>query len=415
MSTQETQPASSEFSRLREDFTTILGRLATVYEKPSSPPAEVSTPRTPDPGERGLRMAEAKYRTLVELLPAVTFLATFEEGLNDAYVSPQIENLLGYSQREWLENPVLWYQRLHPDDRDRWNLEFSKTVAAGEPLRSAYRFLSKSGRIVWIHTEAKIVKDETGKPVFIHGIGIDITTLKETEQRVREYAARLEQTNRELEQFAYVASHDLQEPLRTILSYSDLISSELAGTDNSELGGYFKRIREAGKRMKSLIQALLEFSRLGRATLPVQELPLAETVQEALSNLAGSISENQAVVSVDDLPKVKVVRPYLVLLFQNLIGNALKFRGEDPPKVRISATAGKEEWTISVADNGMGIEPQHFQRIFEIFQRLHTQARYSGTGVGLSICKKIVDFHGGNIWVESQPGKGSTFKFTLPK
>jgi PAS domain S-box-containing protein len=414
MNLQQTEDDSAEISRLRDALSSILGRMATVYGRAAKPVDREPPPRSRDTAERGLRMAEAKYRTLIELLPAVTFLATFEEGLNDAYVSPQIENLLGYSQREWLENPVLWYQRLHPDDRDRWNNEFARTVAAGEPLRSAYRFLAKNGRVVWIHTEAKIVHDESGKPVFIHGIGIDITTLKEAEQRVREYAQRLEQTNRELEQFAYVASHDLQEPLRTILSFTDLISSELQHKQDSELLRYFTRIQEAGFRMKSLIQALLEFSRVGRVDLPTHELPLEETVQEALSNLAGAIREHQAEIIVDPLPKLKIVRPYMVLLFQNLIGNALKFRGTEAPKIHISAFRTKNEWTISVSDNGLGIEPQHFKCIFEIFQRLHTQKKYSGTGVGLSICKKIIDLHGGNIWIESEPGKGSIFKFTLP-
>ena len=163
-------------------------------------------------------MVEAKYRTLIELLPAVTFMATFEEGLSDVYVSPQIETILGYTQKEWVENPVLWYQRLHTDDRDRWNVEFARTVAAGEPLQSAYRFLAKSGRIVWIHAQARIVRDSEGRPSFIHGIGVDITQAKEAEQRVLDYADRLQRTNKELEQFAYVASHDLQEPLRSILS-----------------------------------------------------------------------------------------------------------------------------------------------------------------------------------------------------
>src|ERR1700704_4274300 len=156
-------------------------------------------------------------------------MATFEEGLSDVYVSPQIESILGYTQREWGENPVLCYQRLHTDDRDRWNLEFARTVAAGDPLRSAYRFLAKNGQIVWIHAQARIVRDGQGRPSFIHGIGVDITQVKEAEQRVLDYTHRLEQTNKELEQFAYVASHDLQEPLRSILSYSLILAEEYRG------------------------------------------------------------------------------------------------------------------------------------------------------------------------------------------
>jgi PAS domain S-box-containing protein len=402
----DAQSVSDAQSFMQSFLNTLAG---TQVSRSSSSEREIAS----QPPGKTSRMVEARYRTLVELLPAVTFMATFEEGLSEVYVSPQIESILGYTQREWVENPVLWYQRLHPGDRDRWNLEFARTVAAGDPLQSAYRFLAKSGQIVWIHSQARIVRDDQGRPSFIHGIGVDITQVKEAEQRVLEYTQKLEQTNKELEQFAYVASHDLQEPLRSILSYSLIIAEEYRGRLDPQADQYFERIIESGKRMKGLIQALLEFSRLGRTDLPQEPTDLTSAAHEAIGNLSAAFQENGAHVIVEPLPALMTIRRYIVMLFQNLIGNAIKYRSKQPPEIHVSAVRSNDVWTFSVRDNGLGIDPHHHERIFEIFQRLHTQRDYPGMGIGLSMCKKILDLHGGKIWVESQPKKGSSFKFTL--
>jgi PAS domain S-box-containing protein len=364
--------------------------------------------------EKGFRMAEARYRTLVELLPAITFMAVFDEGLSEVYVSPQIENLLGYTQAEWLANPVLWYQRLHPDDRERWNVEFARTVASGEPFRSTYRFLARDGHVVWIHGEARIVRNEHGIPMFIHGMGFDVTKMKEAEERVVEYAERLKQTNRELEQFAYVASHDLQEPLRTINSFSEIVAADYADKLDPIAVKYLDRVVQAGHRMKVLIQALLEFSRVGRGEESREPVSLDSVVNDAIANLNAAIQESKARVTSDRLPTLPVSRTHMLVLFQNLIGNAIKFRAQEPPRVHISALRTGDFWLFSVRDNGLGIDPKFHEKIFVIFQRLHTREQYPGTGIGLSMCKKIVDLHGGRIWVESEPGEGSSFKFTLP-
>lgn len=362
----------------------------------------------------GLRMAEARYRTLIELLPAITFMATFDEGLSDVYVSPQIETLLGYSQKEWLEEPILWYQRLHADDRDRWNQEFARTVASGEPLRSAYRVLARDGRVVWLQTEAKIARDEKNRPTFIHGIAMDISATKEAEQQIREYAEKLEATNKELEKFAYVASHDLQAPLRSMLSYSQILTSDYADKLDEEGHDHLRRIAAAGKRMKELINALLDFSKVGRDALPIILTDFNDALREALGNLDATIRESGATVTTTILPKVPSVQTYITALFQNLIGNAIKFHSAEPPKVHIAAERNHAGWEFSVHDNGLGIEPEYRKRIFEVFQRLHTQSKIPGTGIGLAVCKKIVELHKGRIWVESEPGQGSTFKFTIP-
>jgi PAS domain S-box-containing protein len=392
----------------------LLGDMARMLFTGAAVPNKTENASLAVPPPPNVRMAEAKYRRLIELLPAVTFMASFDEGLSDLYVSPQIETLLGYTQKEWLEDPVLWYQRLHPDDRARWNMEFARTVAAGEPLKAVYRFTSRDHRTVWIHCEAKIVRDEQNRPSFIHGIGVDVSPIKIAEQRVLEYSRKLEDTNRELEKFAYVASHDLQEPLRSILAYSGILTEDCAKELSPEASAYLERIVKAGERMKSLIHALLEFSRVGRDDLPFTATDFNESAREALGNLHGAAERSKAEIMVEPLPVVRAIRPYITTLFQNLVGNAIKYASDKPPKIAISGIRSNENWVFSVSDNGPGIAPQHQNRIFEIFQRLQPHSKIPGTGIGLAICKKVVDLHGGRIWVESEPGKGSTFKFAIP-
>lgn len=398
------------------DFSALAELLrAAAAGAPVPPKLAARAPRTGESlAQTGLRMAEARYRTLVELLPAITFMATFDEGLSDVYVSPQIESLLGYTQKEWLEEPILWYQRLHNEDRERWNREFARTISSGEPLRSAYRVLARSGKVVWLQTEVRIARDDRNRPAFIHGIAMDVTATKEAEQRVRRYATKLEQTNKELEKFAYVASHDLQEPLRSMLSYSQILTEDYSEKLDAEGLDHLQRISAAGRRMKELIQALLQFSKLGRDELPMTAVDFNEVVVQAVSNLDATIREAGAVVTVDPLPSAPAHRSYIVALFQNLIGNALKFRSATPPRIHVSVSRADGWWEFSVRDNGIGIDSEYRERIFEVFQRLHTQAEVPGTGIGLAVCKKIMDLHKGRIWVESEPGKGSTFKFTIP-
>lgn len=365
--------------------------------------------------EAHLRMDEARYRTLVELLPAITFLAVFEGGLQESYVSPQIESVLGYSQAEWLSNPVLWYERLHPDDKEKWNLEFAQTVASGQPFRAAYRFLARDGRVVWLHGEVRIARDANGQPRFLHGIGIDITKIKEAEQQVREYSELLQRKNRELEQFAYVASHDLQEPLRTVVSYSQILTEDYGDQLDAQARQYFDRIANAARRMKNLIQSILEFSRIGHGEARFEIVDFEQIFQEALANLQGSIQESGAVVTRDSLPRLKGVRTNMLVLFQNLISNAIKYRSSQPPRIHISAVKQKDNsWLFTVRDNGIGIDQKYWEKVFVIFQRLHGQHEHPGTGIGLSVCKKIVEHQGGRIWVESEAGRGAEFKIQLP-
>jgi signal transduction histidine kinase len=234
------------------------------------------------------------------------------------------------------------------------------------------------------------------------------------ERRVALRTAGLQRSNLELEQFAYVASHDLQEPLRTVTSFTELLSQRYMGKLDSDADEFMGFIVEAAQRMKALITDLLTYSRLNAQDSPSTQVDIARAVARALANLAASIEEQHAVVTVDPMPTILADEPQLVQLFQNLIGNALKFRGEAVPAIHISAEFLNMEWVFRVKDNGIGIEPQHAERIFVMFQRLHTRAAYAGTGIGLALCKRIVTRLGGRIWMVSTPGTGTTFFFTVP-
>lgn len=224
----------------------------------------------------------------------------------------------------------------------------------------------------------------------------------------------LERSNRELEQFAYVASHDLQEPLRMIASYTQLLADRYRGKLDEKADRYIHYAVDGATRMQTLIDDLLTFSRVGRQGIVLQNADCNESVQMACKNLEHSIQEAGAQVVHDRLPVIVADGRLLVQLFQNLISNSIKFHGPEAPHIQVSAEKQKREWVFAVTDNGIGIAPEHAQNIFGIFKRLHTHDEYPGSGIGLSICKKIVEQHGGRIWVESALGEGATFKFVLP-
>jgi PAS domain S-box-containing protein len=533
--------------------------------------------------EGELRKMEARFRTLVEGIPAVTFMAALDEGANELYVSPQIEELLGFTQREWLDNPILWFTQLHPDDRPRWHEEFARTCSTGESFRSVYRFVARDGRVIWVHGEAQLVKDKDGRPLFLQGVAFDITGIKEAEeglralnqtleervaertaaaeakaaalarseaalrvseeryrlmvdgvrgyaiflldpdgrvtswnpgaQRIKGYAAEeiigrhfsvfyppeadpagktavelrvaaaegryeeegwrvrkdgsrlwasvlitalrdpdgrlvgftkvtrdlterrraeeavrrageeleerareLARSNEALGQFGYVVAHDLRQPLRTMKSYIQKLAERYHGRLDTQADDYISRSVNAADRMRVLIDDLLAYSRVqtqGKDPVPVA---CGEAVEAARANLQAAVEEAGAEVVVGDLPAVLADPTQLAQLFQNLIGNALKFRADDrAPVVRVTAARRGGEWQIDVADNGIGIEPEYLIRIFGLGERLHGASKYPGHGIGLATCEKIVQRHGGRIWASSAgPGHGATISFTLP-
>ena len=235
------------------------------------------------------------------------------------------------------------------------------------------------------------------------------------EEQLRALTTELARSNKELEQFAYVASHDLQEPLRMVSSYTQLLEQRYRGRLDSDAHEFINYAVDGARRMQRLINDLLEFSRVntrGKALQPVNANDVLGTVR---ANLSAAIDDAGALVTNEELPTVMIDPTQLGQLLQNLIGNAIKFHGAGPPRVHIAACEREGEWVFAVKDNGIGIEPEYFDRIFVIFQRLHVAAEYPGTGIGLALCKRIVERHGGRIWVESKPGYGTTFFFTIPQ
>jgi PAS domain S-box-containing protein len=246
-------------------------------------------------------------------------------------------------------------------------------------------------------------------------IATDITDRKRTEQALSQTLEQLKRSNEELEQFAYVASHDLQEPLRMITSFTQLFARKYEDLLDEKARSYVDFIVDGGERMQGLLNDLLMFSRVDRKGERFETCNVGSAAENALKNLSHRIEEMDAQVSVEKLPILTADKTQLMQLFQNLIGNALKFHGENRTIIKVSCEELESEWKFAIADNGIGIEPAYQKRIFEVFQRLHGRDKYEGTGIGLAICKKIVGRHGGSIWVVSEPGQGSTFFFTLPK
>ena len=280
---------------------------------------------------------------------------------------------------------------------------------------SEWEICRRNGDTVLVRLQQNQVRDSHGAVAGLRCTMLDITELRRQEELLKRQAADLARSNAELEQFAYVASHDLQEPLRMVASFTQLLAKRYAGKLDDKADEYIKYTVDGAKRMQQLIADLLALSRVGTKGGEFRDVPLAEVMSDVLLNLGPAIQESGAAVIQDSLPTVFADRGQMTQLLQNLIGNAIKFRDGKLPQVHISAAETGDDWTISVRDNGIGIAPEHAERVFQIFQRLHTRDQYPGTGIGLAVCRKIVERHGGKIWLDSTPGGGTTFHFTLHK
>jgi PAS domain S-box-containing protein len=259
-----------------------------------------------------------------------------------------------------------------------------------------------------------VVPVSSAGQTLLYGIGLDITERQQAQEQLERFAQELQRSNQELEQFAYVASHDLREPLRMIRSYVELLARRYEGQLDADADDFIGFTVEGVARMQALIDGLLSYSRIGTRGRPFVPTATADVLAQTLRNLEVAIAEEEAQIHYGELPPVRGDSIQLVQLFQNLIDNALKFSNARAPEVEIRATREGQMWRFAVQDNGIGIAPRHRERIFQIFQRLHTREEYPGTGIGLAMCKKIVERHGGRIWVETEAETGSTFYFTLP-
>lgn len=260
-----------------------------------------------------------------------------------------------------------------------------------------------------------VIKDDKGHTIKTYGANQDITELKKTEEKLKETIQELKRSNEELQSFAYITSHDLQEPLRTIASFAQLIERRYKDQLDQDADEFIGYIVDGASRMKEMIQGLLDYSRVGTQEHEFKEFKSGNVLNYALSNLRSAISENGAKVTHDELPVIFADEDQIIRVFQNLIGNALKFRREGvKPKIHISARKERNEYIFSVSDNGIGLEEQYSDKIFEVFKRLHAIGEYQGAGIGLAIVKRIINRHEGRIWVKSELGKSSTFYFTIP-
>ncbi|CAN5354369.1 hypothetical protein BH09SUM1_BH09SUM1_25250 [soil metagenome] len=300
-----------------------------------------------------------------------------------------------------------FFERLHPEDVESTRHGIDQSIATNSPFDMIYRTISPQGRMRFIRAIGAPFVDEQGIPRRFDGVTIDMTERKRAEEELIE-------ANRELESFAFIASHDLKAPLRAISGYIQLLDRRLSDTIGPEERKFITGAVESAEQMTLLINDLLAFSRVHRADRDFQEVGLDRVVTRALANLRLDIQDSGAEIITGDLPSVYADETMLMQLFQNLIGNAIKFKGDEPPKVWVEARRREIDWIISVRDNGIGIDPKYHERIFDIFKRLHSSNHYPGTGIGLAICKKIADRHHGKIWVESEKGKGAAFFMTLP-
>ena len=354
------------------------------------------------------RQADTRFRAVVESAPSG--MVMIDRTGKIILVNREIERLFGHTRDELLGQPIelLVPARLrerHPGHRaDFFANPQTRAMGAGRDLYG----VRKDGTEVPV--EIGLNPIETDEGTFVLASVVDITERKRAENELR-------RSNEELERFAYVASHDLQEPLRMVGSYVQLLAKRYQGKLDADADDFIGFAAQGAMRMQRLIEDLLAFSRLGtRGATPVPT-EAGTALDGALAGLKLAIDEAGATITHDPLPTVLADPGQLEHLFANLVGNALKFRGPEPPRVHIGASqdgAPGGRWLFSVRDNGIGIDPQYFERIFVIFQRLHERDAYPGTGIGLAICKKIVERHGGRVWVESAPGRGATFLFTLP-
>lgn len=366
--------------------------------------------------ERNLAVSEQKKREIIWGTNAGTWEWNIQTGSIE--YNERWAGILGYGLEEI--SPVsseTWTRFAHPDDLRRSNelLEehFRRETDAYE---CEIRLRHRDGRWIWVLDRGKVVEwSGEEKPLRMSGTHTDITRRKESEAKLNEMVAALKRSNEELEQFAYVSSHDLQEPLRMVTNYLQLLDQKYRDTLDADAHDYIDFAVDGAKRMSQLIKDLLAYSRVATQENPLVPVDVNAIVARAVDNLRAAVDEAEGRIEIADLPTVLADEVQILSLFQNLIGNAVKYKAPDRlPEVVIGADRSEGNWVFSIRDNGIGIDAIYQDRIFVIFQRLHQRHEYEGTGIGLAVCKRIVERHGGRIWLESEPGKGSTFFFTLP-
>ncbi|MCC7478547.1 PAS domain S-box protein [bacterium] len=359
----------------------------------------------------GRKLAEERFRIALESAPCGIVMVDHSGKI--ILINLETERLFGYSRSELIGRAIedlipQRYRKEHVSLRDGFARQpEARVMGSGRDLFG----LRKDGSEFPVEVGLNPIMGPDG-PAVLCAI-LDITERNQTAELLRIHAEELQRSNNDLEQFAYVASHDLQEPLRMVASYVELLAERYQGQLDERADKYIHYAVDGARRMKQLVSDLLSFSRVGTQGKPLQPLETEQVLRGVLFELRQLAEENEAEIMVGPLPRVMADETQLRQLFQNLLSNALKFRSDAPPKITITAFRSVSEVTISLSDNGVGIDMAYAERVFQMFQRLHERGKYEGSGIGLAIAKRIVERHGGRIWLESQPGQGCTFHFTL--
>ncbi|MEC4806800.1 MAG: PAS domain S-box protein [Jaaginema sp. PMC 1080.18] len=353
--------------------------------------------------QEALRLSEERFQEIVNTLDQFFFVRCSETG-QYLYISPAYAKIWQRSCESLYANPKSWMDIIHPEDLHLVESSLTEQQQR-QSVQREYRIIRDDGEIRWIRAHTRAILAENSQPLRIVGIAEDVTA--EVLQR-----QELARSNAELEQFAYIASHDLQAPLSVVASYARLLQNQYQTQLDNLADKMLDGLVRSTQRMQQLIEDLLTYSRLDRDSQPFQACHCQQIVEDAIANLELQIYQRQATITYRDLPIVRGSRSQLTQLFQNLIANAIKY-SDRAPTIAITTVKQGHLYCFAVQDNGIGIAPQNQERIFKIFQRLHNQNQYLGSGIGLALCKKIVERHGGRIWVESVVNRGSTFYFTL--
>lgn len=405
-----------EFDMLRKDGTTLAVLLNSTALNDTTGNFVMSRSTVFDITER--KRAEEEIKVNERRLNAVMDSAEvgcWELDLaNDrAWRSLRHDQLFGYDslQPEW--GYKIFLAHVVPADLDMVQQTYAGALVSGN-IQLECRVQWRDGSVHWLAANGRVHRDDQGTPIRMMGVVMNIDARKKMEEKLALQTAELARSNQELVLFASVASHDLQEPLRMVASYMELLSQRYRGKLDEKADRWIGFAVSGVVRMKQLINDLLEFSRVGTRGKPFVPTDCAAIVHTVTQNLHQAIQDSSATVICTELPTVRADASQLTQVFQNLIANAIKFRGSQAPEVHVEAEREEDQWRFAVRDNGIGIDSQFAERIFVIFQRLHSHEEYPGTGIGLALCRKVIERHGGRIWVDSQPGKGATFFFTIP-
>lgn len=453
---------SDDERREFQEAEAVLRRLARAHAALPTPVEEPdSVGKKADDGETDgarLRQVEARYRALVEQIPAVTFMAPLDGSRSELYVSPQIDQLLGFSAKEWLEDPVLWFRQLHPEDKELWQDRFARTVNSGEPFSADYRFLARDGRIAWVHGEAKVVADEQGRPLCLQGVAFDITERKQAEavlwqardaleQRVQERTAALDKINHQLQaeiaertrleeelrlrvkqlaeadkrkdEFLATLAHELRNPLAPIHNALEIMS--LPDADDAMQDQARSILDRQVKSLVRLVDDLLDMSRItqGKIELRRQDVDLAGVVAQAVETVQPMIDSHEHELTVSLPPESVVLHAdptRLAQIIANLLNNAAKY-SEPRGHIWLTADRHDNQLILQVKDAGIGISPQMLPKVFEMFVQVdkgHGRT-HGGMGIGLTLVRRLVELHGGAIEASSAGlGHGSEFTLRLP-